>query len=166
MDKEKVANTVRVKKLETKVVDLYEENKKLMRENVTKDDKHSIELERKMLAIEREGKDGLSGVMDMVKKLNPEVVRLGLAAIFPNNPNFKITEQIQEQKALEGAAQTVTEIEYTTDKEANAVLNDIPRILSQKDGAVIGKMYLLFQEFIGKPEVLEQAVKAYIPHYS
>ena len=61
--------------------------------------------------MEKDGKDGLSGVMDFANN-NPETVKMLLGALFPNNPNFKQSDDT-EQKALQGADDATREIKYT-----------------------------------------------------
>ena len=148
----------KIAKLEKKIEELHEENKKLLRDNLTKEDKHEVALEKVKLQMEREGKDSLSGIVGELTK-DPDTLKMIIGFLKPDHPIFKE----QEQKAL-GAAKEPTEIKYTEDTEVNSVLNDIPRSLSQKDGKTIAEIYLLFQEFITKPETLKLATTTFLPN--
>ena len=156
------ASKSKVSKLEKKIEDLHDENKQLLRDNTTKEDKHSLALERAKLEIEKASKDTLSGITDFVKE-NPESLKMILGALFPNNPNFKQSTET-EQKTLQGSDDSNREIKYTEDTQANLVLNDIPRKLSQTNGDTISKIYLLFQEFLAKPDVLHTVANTYFPN--
>lgn len=147
----------KVKQLETKVEDLHEENKKLLRDNLTKEEKHELALERTKLEMEREGKEGLSGLMGELSA-NPELIKVLVGFVNPKHPMF----DKEPLPALEGADNT-REIKYTEDSEVNRVLNDIPRTLSQKDGDTIATIYLLFQKFISDPTLLSQAANTFVP---
>ena len=67
----------KIVKLEKKVEDLHEENKTLLRDNSTKEDKHTIALERQKFDAERsqlESKESLSGLAgDLLK--DPEMIK-------------------------------------------------------------------------------------------
>jgi hypothetical protein len=146
----------KIVKLEKKVEELHDENKQLLRENLTKEDKHALALERTKLDLEKEGKDGLSGMIGELTK-DPDTLKMIIGFLKPDHPMFKENNQA----ALEGAV--ATEIKYTEDSDVNMVLNDIPRSLSQKDGKTIGEMYLLFKELINDPGKLETAIKTFLP---
>lgn len=152
----------KVKQLETKIEDLHEENKKLLRDNLTKEDKHELALERSKLEMERESKEGLSGLMGELTK-DPDTLKMIVGFLKPDHPMFKSEG---EQKALEGANDSTREIKYTEDSQTNTVLNDIPRVLSQKDGDTIASIYLLFQKLIADPDSLKQAVTTFLPEYT
>lgn len=159
--KENKAFEARVNKLEKKIEELHDENKNLLRDNLTKEDKHELALERTKLEMERESKDGLSGIVDFANN-NPETIKMLIGLVKPDHPMFKADNS---QPALEGA-NDAREIKYTEDSETNTVLNDIPRTLSQKDGDTIAAVYLLFKKFVGDPEILKSAVKTFIPEYT
>lgn len=145
-------------KLEKKVEELHDENKQLLRDNLTKEDKHELALERAKLEMAKEGKEGLSGLIGDLTK-DPDTLKMIVGFINPKHPMFN--EQPQEQKALEGA--NTGEVKYTDDNDTNMVLNDIPRSLSQKDGKTIAEIYLIFKELINDPEKLDTAVKTFLP---
>lgn len=150
----------KVVKLEKKIEELHDENKQLLRDNATKEDKHSLALERAKLDMEREGKEGLSGILGELQE-NPMLVEALVGFINPKHPMF---EKNKEQKMLSGAEDETREIKYTEDAQANIVLNDIPRKLSQTNGDTISKIYLLFQEFLSKPDVLHTVANTYFPN--
>ena len=149
----------KVVKLEKKIEDLHDENKSLLRDNLTKEDKHALALERAKLDIEKEGKEGLSGMMGELTK-DPDTLKMLIGIFKPDHPMFKENAQ----PALEGASNNGL-VKYSDDAVANDVLNDLPRVLSQKDGDTIARIYLLFQEFIHKPETLQQATTTFLPDY-
>lgn len=149
----------KIAKLEKKVEDLHEENKKALRDIATKDDKHELALDRVKLDNEKansEQKESLSGVLvDTLK--DPEIVKMFLQGFFPSK--FLADQQAQ----LTGADDSVREIKYTTDTTANQVLNDIPRTLSQKNGDTIAKVYLLFQKMMSSTETFNEVMKQFVP---
>ncbi len=149
----------KVIKLEKKVEDLHDENKQLLRENATKEDKHSLALERAKLEMEREGKEGLSGILGELQE-NPMIIEAVVGFLNPKHPMF---DKNKEQKTLDGTDLENREIKYTDDTQANLVLNDIPRKLSQTNGDTISKIYLLFQEFLAKPDILHTVANTYFP---
>lgn len=153
-------STAKIKKLEDKIDLLHEDNKKLLRDNSTKEDKHELALDRVRLEMDKESKAGLSGLMGELSA-NPQIIEAVVGFINPKHPMFDKEPQI----ALEGAPDNNREIKYTDDATVNMMLNDIPRVLSQKDGETMTKIYLLFQEFISKPESLDQAVSSFLPDY-
>lgn len=149
----------KIAKLEKKVEDLHEENKKALRDIATKDDKHELALDRVKLDNEKansEQKESLSGVLvDTLK--DPEIVKMFFQGFFPSK--FPADQQAQ----LTGADDAVREIKYTTDVTANQVLNDIPRTLSQKNGDTIAKVYLLFQKMMSSTETFNEVMKQFVP---
>lgn len=150
----------KIVKLEKKVEDLHDENKNLLRDNLTKEDKHELALERAKLEMAKEGKEGLSGMVGELTK-DPELLKMLVGVFKPDHPMFKENAQ----PALEGASDANREVVYTEDKVTNEVLNDIPRVLSQKNGDTIAQIYLLFQEFVNKPDVLKKAQEQFLPDY-
>ncbi len=149
----------KVSKLEKKIEELHDENKQLLRDNATKEDKHSLALERAKLEMEREAKDGLSGILGELQE-NPMIVEAVVGFLNKDHPMF---DKYKEQKTLAGAEDEKREIKYTEDTQANLVLNDIPRKLSQTNGDTISKIYLLFQEFLAKPDILHTVANTYFP---
>lgn len=149
----------KITKLEKKIEELHDENKQLLRDNATKEDKHSLALERAKLEMEREGKEGLSGILGELQE-NPMLIEAVVGFLNPKHPMF---DKNKEQKALAGAEQENQEIKYTADEQVNLVLNDIPRKLSQTNGDTISKIYLLFQEFLAKPDILHTVANTYFP---
>lgn len=149
----------KVSKLEKKIEELHDENKQLLRDNATKEDKHSLALERAKMEMERESKSGLNGFLEDVKD-NPTIVEAFVGFFNKDHPMF---DKYKEQKTLAGAEYEKREIKYTEDTQANLVLNDIPRKLSQTNGDTISKIYLLFQEFLAKPDILHKVANTYFP---
>jgi hypothetical protein len=151
----------KIKQLEKKVEDLHEENKQLIRTSSVQEDKHALALERQKLDTEREAKSGLNGLIGDLTK-DPELIKMIAGFIKPDHPMFKT-----DAPALNGASEPKAgEVKYSEDKDANTVLNALPLSLSQKDGRTISAVFLLFQEFINKPDTLESAITTYIPTFN
>jgi hypothetical protein len=144
------------KKLEKKVDELHDENKNLLRDNLTKEDKHALEIERAKLNFEKEGKEGLSGLIGDLTK-DPETLKMIVGFINPKHPMFNQ----EEPKQIE--SQSFGSVKYTDDNDTNQVLNDIPLSLSQKDGKTIAEIYLIVKELLNDSIKLEQAVKTFLP---
>jgi hypothetical protein len=145
----------KIKTLEKKVEDLHDENKQLLRDNTTKDDKHALAIDRQKMDAEREIKGSLSGVIGELNE-NPELIKTIVGFLKPDHPMFKENNQ----PALEGAE--VKELKYHDDADANAILNDIPRMLSQLDGETMAKFYLLFKNFLATPQNLNTAYSQFL----
>jgi hypothetical protein len=102
----------------------------------------------------------LSGILGELQE-NPMIIEAVVGFLNPKHPMF---DKNKEQKTLEGADHENREIKYTDDTEINLVLNDIPRKLSQTTGDTISKIYLLFQEFLAKPDILNTVANTYFPN--
>ena len=141
-------------KLEKKVDELHDENKKLLRDNTTKEDKHKIALERERLNLDKEAKGGLSGLMGELNE-NPEILKMIAGFIKPDHPMFK-------ENGV-GAVPQIEEIRYHTDDDANNVLKEIPKQFKNVDAALVIRFFTLAHKFASEPLKIEEAFKYFYP---
>jgi len=145
----------RIKKLELKIEELHEENKKVLRENITKDDKHALAIEREKLNLEKEAKGGLSGLVGELSE-KPELLKMIAGFIKPDHPMFK-DDSVGKIE--------VEEVRYHDDEDANNILKEVPKLFKLIDPALVIRFYTISTQFAKQPTKIEEAFNNFFPNH-
>lgn len=149
-----------VKELRKKVETLHDEKLALVKENTVAGEKNAFEIEKAKFEVLKESKDGLSGAVDFAEK-NPELVKMLLAGLFPNNPAFKEGGN----GTMEGTKQ-IEAPKLHVDPQVNDLLVDMPNQIKMLDPKQISKIYMVFMKFKEAPETIETAFKTILPEHA
>lgn len=144
----------RVKELERKVDELQDEKLKLVKENGTAEERHKLNLERELLAIEKESKSGALGFIEEINQ-NPELIKAVVGFLKPDHPMLKDSGM--------GNAQ-IQEAVYHTDADANNVLKELPKLFQNVGPEQVIKFYTVAMAFVKEPEKIEPIFKQIYPN--
>ncbi len=146
----------RIKELEKRCDEYYNENLKLNRDNTVQKDKLELEYQQKLFDVTTKQKAGLSGIMEDIKTMPPEAWQF-IAGLVPNHPMAKA---LHVAPAREG---DLSGMSKHSDPDAQALLEHVNEYLAEKPAEIVGTLAMVLEYLGNHPESLAALYKQFYP---